>query len=55
MCTLCPQAQHPPYKLPPEYARKAREVMDAALAAGLKPHSRTWASLMDAQVRTGRV
>ena len=47
----CLQAQHPPYMLPPEYAQMAREVMNAALAAGLTPHKHVWASLMDAQVR----
>ena len=49
--TLSLQAQHPPYLLPHQYAIRAREVMEDALALGIAPPKEVWASLMDAQVR----
>lgn len=48
-----PQAEHPPYDLPPLYARRAAAVFEDMLAAGVRPNLVLWHNLLDCQVGGG--
>lgn len=49
--SLNPQAEHPPYDLPPERAQQAAEVYREMVAAGVAPNLVVMHTLMDCQVR----
>lgn len=47
---ICPQAEHPPYDLPPRYAAMAAAAFREMQQRGLQPNVVVWHSLMACQV-----
>ncbi|KAK9809969.1 hypothetical protein WJX72_002793 [[Myrmecia] bisecta] len=55
LLNACAKAQHPPYDLPPEFARRAQALYEEMIAAGICPNQIVIHSLMDCQAKAGLV